>query len=392
MATGWRDRARAYKVLVDGRESGEVKNGETLDVAADSGEHVVQLKLDWTRSPKVSVSVSDGGITALGAKARPMEGSLTMLRQALFHAEEYILLWAEPEGGQGPDQSSHPRSDQASNLQHGGTGQGLVVPSSSASWAGGGGKVGDAFRAGFDGLSRAWLTWIAIALVTSAVAASIYFIAVAGNDVAFSYSFWSDGAPTSAAHTAAVATDWFVLAEAAGACTVGNTWMCRFALGGRSILGSLCDGVAEALRVCWMAIPLFVIGLAGAATVVLAPVVVVLLSPLPLARLDPAGSRDGSLEFIRRSVRSLSSIGCVVALGILGCWMGGTRVERAVASLHGTAQTVSGAAAVVLLIILVALIAGWCISAVCWVWRQRAGLSRRNTVGAEGLEPPTTAL
>jgi hypothetical protein len=51
----WRDRARAYKLKIDGVEAGAVRSGETLAVPLAPGMHRVQLALDWCTSPELQL-------------------------------------------------------------------------------------------------------------------------------------------------------------------------------------------------------------------------------------------------------------------------------------------------------------------------------------------------
>jgi hypothetical protein len=45
------DRARKYKVLIDDRELGAIKSGETKSFPVDPGKHTIQLRIDWAKSP-----------------------------------------------------------------------------------------------------------------------------------------------------------------------------------------------------------------------------------------------------------------------------------------------------------------------------------------------------
>lgn len=47
------DKLRSYKVLIDDKEVGEIKSGETKTFNIDEGRHSLQLKIDWCFSPKL---------------------------------------------------------------------------------------------------------------------------------------------------------------------------------------------------------------------------------------------------------------------------------------------------------------------------------------------------
>jgi hypothetical protein len=57
---GWLDRARPYKVIIDGQRAGTVGHGQQQSFEVVPGAHEVFLKLDWCRSPKLTVDVASG--------------------------------------------------------------------------------------------------------------------------------------------------------------------------------------------------------------------------------------------------------------------------------------------------------------------------------------------
>ncbi len=84
----WRDRVRAYYVLIDGERAGKIASSETARFELSPGAHLVQLKIDWCGSPALTV---DGGqdtrltCDAGGAAARS-------LVDILFRRNQYISL------------------------------------------------------------------------------------------------------------------------------------------------------------------------------------------------------------------------------------------------------------------------------------------------------------
>jgi hypothetical protein len=48
--SGWADRARAYKVILDGTVIGKIHDGENFTHPIFPGEHALQLKIDWCGS------------------------------------------------------------------------------------------------------------------------------------------------------------------------------------------------------------------------------------------------------------------------------------------------------------------------------------------------------
>lgn len=61
--SGWRDRFHSYKVLIDGREAGRLKRGESVLVDLPPGRHVIQVAIEWKRSKSFEV-LADGDETS----------------------------------------------------------------------------------------------------------------------------------------------------------------------------------------------------------------------------------------------------------------------------------------------------------------------------------------
>jgi hypothetical protein len=85
-----RDRARSYKVLIDGTQVGVVGDGCSEIFSVTPGAHVVRLRLDWCKSDQVDLAVSDGGVVHL--RCGPRGGSITVITDALFRSSSYLRL------------------------------------------------------------------------------------------------------------------------------------------------------------------------------------------------------------------------------------------------------------------------------------------------------------
>jgi len=86
----WVDRARAYRVLVDGGEVGRVRDGDTETYDVAPGQHTVQLKVDWARSRPIEVQVPDGGEARV--RCRGNASPLTALWYITAKANDYIAV------------------------------------------------------------------------------------------------------------------------------------------------------------------------------------------------------------------------------------------------------------------------------------------------------------
>ncbi len=62
----WADRARKYRVLVDGGQRAEIGDDETVQIPVTPGQHVIRMKIDWCRSRDLQVDIRHGEIAAAG--------------------------------------------------------------------------------------------------------------------------------------------------------------------------------------------------------------------------------------------------------------------------------------------------------------------------------------
>jgi hypothetical protein len=58
--SGYADRLRDYRVLLDGTEIGRIGNGGQKSFEIAPGHHVLIIKVDWCRSNIVSFDLADG--------------------------------------------------------------------------------------------------------------------------------------------------------------------------------------------------------------------------------------------------------------------------------------------------------------------------------------------
>ena len=86
----WQDIACDYVVLIDEKEMGRVGNGVEIDIPVELGAHIVQLKIDWCRSPKINLNVGVGEDVVLncGPNANPF----LVLIYVTFLRNSYLWL------------------------------------------------------------------------------------------------------------------------------------------------------------------------------------------------------------------------------------------------------------------------------------------------------------
>jgi len=83
------DRLREYHVLIDGKEVGTLRDGESGTYPVEAGAHRVHLRIDWTRSESRSVDVPMGETVTLVCRARNPLGALYWIT---FGRKRYIRL------------------------------------------------------------------------------------------------------------------------------------------------------------------------------------------------------------------------------------------------------------------------------------------------------------
>ena len=84
------DAARAYKILIDGNESGGIKSGETRDFRLNAGSHRLQFKIDWCSSREVSFFIRANETTL--AKCSPAGKGLLSTFSAIADKNNYISV------------------------------------------------------------------------------------------------------------------------------------------------------------------------------------------------------------------------------------------------------------------------------------------------------------
>ena len=67
--SGYADRIRAYRVILDGQKIGEIRNGETKQFPIAPGRHRIALKVDWCGSKPVDFTVTETDNLAFQAKS-----------------------------------------------------------------------------------------------------------------------------------------------------------------------------------------------------------------------------------------------------------------------------------------------------------------------------------
>jgi hypothetical protein len=91
--TGYADRLRAYRVMLDGEEIGRIGNAETKSFSVAPGQHHLALKIDWCSSNDIRFSVPADGSLAFQCDSN-LRGSrvLAAIYYVLFARSKYLWL------------------------------------------------------------------------------------------------------------------------------------------------------------------------------------------------------------------------------------------------------------------------------------------------------------
>lgn len=76
----WTDRARAYKVVIDGATVGSLRHGQEDVFEVAPGAHSVRLRLDWAGSESMTVDLAPGEEARLQCGSRGGKAALYSVR------------------------------------------------------------------------------------------------------------------------------------------------------------------------------------------------------------------------------------------------------------------------------------------------------------------------
>jgi hypothetical protein len=94
--SGWADRLRDYRVLVDGIGVAGIGNGETKSIGVRPGKHVLSMEIDWCRSNAVTFEISeDQAIRFLCGSSLRGARVVLAVYYVLFARNDYLWLKAE---------------------------------------------------------------------------------------------------------------------------------------------------------------------------------------------------------------------------------------------------------------------------------------------------------
>ena len=95
--SGYTDRTRKYKVVIDGAVAGTISDGETKEFAVSPSRHLLRMKIDWCGSKPVEFTATEGDAVTFQTKSN-LRGFkiLAALWYLIFDRHSYILLERSP--------------------------------------------------------------------------------------------------------------------------------------------------------------------------------------------------------------------------------------------------------------------------------------------------------
>jgi hypothetical protein len=88
-ASGWADRLRAYKIVIDGEVAGTVRAGRERSFALSPGRHEVAAKVDWASSAPLQVELAEDDVTL---ECRPKGNPAKAVGNITVRRNDYIEL------------------------------------------------------------------------------------------------------------------------------------------------------------------------------------------------------------------------------------------------------------------------------------------------------------
>ena len=83
------NKLRGIKILIDNKEIGKIKDGESKTISVEPGEHKLQAKLDWCYSNEITFNLNDGDIKRFNLNGtNPLLG----LYYLTFARDKYLTL------------------------------------------------------------------------------------------------------------------------------------------------------------------------------------------------------------------------------------------------------------------------------------------------------------
>jgi len=91
--SGYADRIRAYRVFLDEKKIGEIRNGENKEFSVSPGQHELSVRIDWAGSKTVQFMIGENEAVTFRVKSN-LRGArfFSVLRYVSVARNSYLLL------------------------------------------------------------------------------------------------------------------------------------------------------------------------------------------------------------------------------------------------------------------------------------------------------------
>ena len=87
---GYADRMRAYRILIDGADAGEVRRNDRVVLDVPAGPVTVQARIDWARSKPMQLTLGDGEEAEI--EVSNTHGAILAVWAITFGMNNYLTL------------------------------------------------------------------------------------------------------------------------------------------------------------------------------------------------------------------------------------------------------------------------------------------------------------
>jgi hypothetical protein len=93
----WQNRARKYKVYIDGEKKDIIENGKIKEMDLEPGKHQVQLKIDWCSSPEIELEIPEDRSKTIEVSTYKLNGWISKIMYLLFGSFFLIKIFLNKE-------------------------------------------------------------------------------------------------------------------------------------------------------------------------------------------------------------------------------------------------------------------------------------------------------
>ena len=91
--SGYADRVRAYRVVLDEKKIGEIRNGENKEFLVSPGQHELSVRIDWGGSKTVQFTIGENETVIFRVKSNLRGARLfSVLRYITVDRNSYLVL------------------------------------------------------------------------------------------------------------------------------------------------------------------------------------------------------------------------------------------------------------------------------------------------------------